>query len=127
MSAFPIDSVLAKLAPFFSGCADELIDLREAVLQSRNAGRCVHCYFALYGRARAAGAGRLYPLKRWIERHLEIVALDESGNELERVPFLLHAEDLESLCRRIMDEFHLDRVYDESVCLRFDFREAEAA
>ncbi|HRQ89998.1 MAG TPA: hypothetical protein PLA50_14460 [Bacteroidia bacterium] len=128
MSYRSIDPVLSKLAPFFSGSADDLIDIREAALKAENAGKCVRCYFSIYGRTRAAEADRLHPLKKWIEHHLEIVALDESGNELERIPFLLHGDDLESFCREIMAEFHENRVYQQKeIRLKFGFRQADRA
>lgn len=111
------------------GCADQIIDIRETVRQKGNPGTCVRCYFTIYGKAAESAGDRLLPLRQWLERHIEVVARDDSDNELERLPVVLdHDEDLQSYCERLMAEFRDNRVYaHRRIGLSFRFREDRLA
>lgn len=103
--------VLAELAEPLAKQADTLLDLREAVLGRRAPGKCVTCYFKLLAiRSARGGSPRLTPLRRWIERHIEVVAQDDKARELERAPLAIgEGENLESFARRLMNQYFEDR------------------
>lgn len=121
-----LEPALRAISPFASNCADQILDLRDSALSAENPGRCVRCYFAIYHQVARDSADCMMPLRRWLERHIEIVARDESSErELERFPVRLdEGQDLRGFCERVMQEFHNDRAYPQSkVLLTFDFRE----
>ncbi|MEM7697866.1 MAG: hypothetical protein AAF236_05620 [Verrucomicrobiota bacterium] len=125
-----IDRAIEALTEIPEGVADALLDLRDCARHSENPGQCVRCYFAIYHRIAARDSDRLLPLRRWVERHIEVVALAEPDLELERLPLRLdHGDSLDLFCERMMRDFHNDRAYEgESIVLRFDFkREFQAA
>lgn len=117
------DEAIAALSGVVEGCADSILDLRESALASQNPGTCVRCYFAIYHQAASRAGDSLLPLQKWLERHIEIVAIGDSHEELERLPVRLEeGEELVDFCQRMMEEFHADRVYDDrKIVLRFDF------
>jgi len=119
-----IDTALRQVIPFLEGCADQLLDFRDSAVKAQNPGKCIRCYFTIYRKAAASAEARLLPLKRWLERHIEIVAKDEADNELESLPVVLREERLEDYCERIMAEFRENRVYESArIGLAFRFRE----
>ncbi len=124
MEANAIDPVLRVVTPVAEGCADHILDLRSAVLRGENPGRCVRCYFSIYGKVADRQADRLLPLRRWLENHIEIVARDEDENELERLPIVLEdSETLQAFCERTMLEIRDNRVYrHQRIDLSFDYR-----
>lgn len=124
-----IDPVIAPIAATIAQCANDLLDLREAANARQHPGKCVSCYYKVMGIAERnrskAGVG---PLKHWLEKNLEIIAEDESSQVLERFPVKLTDDDLESFCKRVMDLVHFDRGYAaKHICLRFEFRDVQAA
>ena len=124
-----IDQALREIAPYIDGCADQIIDIRETVLNQGNPGTCVRCHFTMYGKAANAADDRLFPLRRWLERHIEVVARDEVGDEIERLPVVLgDDEDLQSYCEKMMAEFRDNRAYSHRrIGLSFRFREERLA
>ncbi len=70
---------------------------------------------------------RLCPLRRWLETHIEVVAHDEEESPLEALPLRLAADDLETYCREVMEEFQQNRVYAApQITLSFRFRSDDA-
>ena len=129
ITALPhFDSVLGMLATPFLRQADTLLDLRECALRRVRPGRCVACYFALSRDAAAEEAiSRLFPLRRWLEGHIEVVAHDDGERTLEALPLLLDGEDLETYCREVMAEFQQNRAYaSPHITLSFRFRPGDA-
>lgn len=124
-----IDSVIAPIATSFQGCADELLDIREAAMQRRQPGKCVACFYKVMGIAqRRQKANALKQLQCWIEDHLEIVAEDEHHAELERMGVHLDDSDLESYCQNIISQMHFDRSYaSRHITLKFVYKEAYVA
>jgi hypothetical protein len=118
-------TVLASLARPLAKEADTLLDLREAVLGNRRAGRCVNCYFKLLGaRARSGDPPALTPLRQWLEANIEIVARDAEEREIERTPLRIdEAESIEEFADRIFQFYRHDRVeIPELVQLDFAYR-----
>ncbi len=118
-----IEDILSPVAQASSGCADFILDLRDAMVAGENAGKCVSCYFAIYHRMAVQLGSDLLPLEKWIQRHIEISVSGAGGDLLERMPVIFHpGEDLETFCRRMMDEVSSDRVYeDKHLQLSFAF------
>jgi len=123
-----IETALRLVSPYAADCADQILDLRDSVMRVENPGRCVRCYFSIYGKVAERAGDRLLPLRHWLENHIEVVARDESERELERLPVLLdEGEDLQAFCERMMREIQENRVYpSERIDLRFDFRDEPA-
>ncbi len=113
------------------GCrdaADELLDLRDAVLGRSDPGNCVSCYFRIFEVLGRGDVERLKRLRRWLEGNLVVVARDGSERELERVPVSLHQMDMEGFCREMMQEFRENRCYEGALIeLSLDFKETEMA
>ena len=128
MDAIAFNAVIVPVAERFSDAADDILDLRPAVLSRPDAGQWMQCFFRIYGtsitrRQHAADLAPLIPLKRWIEENIDIVARESSHNELERLPVMIDDEDLEGFCYRVMREFQQDRSYtSESIELSLDFK-----
>jgi len=121
-----IDEVLGPVAEVCRDAADELLDLRAAVLGRSDPGNCVSCYFRIFEVLGRGDVERLKQLRRWLEGNLVVVARDGSERELERIPVSLHQEDMESFCREMMLEFRENRCYaDERIELSLDFNELE--
>lgn len=123
-----IDPVLAVLAQPFRRQADTLLDLRECAQTGTRPGRCVRCYFALHQTAAEAAIARLCPLRNWLENHIEIVAQDAEARVLETLPLRLEeADDLESYCHSVMEEFRDNRLYDSArINIGFRYRDSAA-
>lgn len=128
MTTRRIDEVLGPVAKEGTGVADSLLDLREEVLRRRDAGKCLQCYFRIYGRVSGVGEEPIQPLRCWLEEHVEVVAKDHEERELERVPLSLHSESLEDFCQEMMQEFRQNRCYDgPAIELSLTFKETPAA
>ena len=110
-----IDHLLAPVAESFKHAADDILDLREAVLSRSDPGDCVDCYFKIFNIAKAEDPTPLQQLRSWLEQHLVVVARDDEARELERLPISLHHEDLESFCREVMNEFRDNRSYSNAL------------
>jgi len=125
----PIDEALKPVARHCSAsAADDLLDLREAALERARPGECLQCYFRIFGRLNRQKAEPMNPLRQWMEENLEVIALDDQQQELERLPISLHAESLEAFCREMMAEFHFNRAYPASrIELSVAFRKASQA
>lgn len=122
-----LDQALAPVAQNLAHRGDDLLDLRDAVLEGTNPGRCLSCYYKIYGSA-PSPEPILAPLRRWLESHLEIVAKDQEQRELERLPVRLHRHDLESFCQEMMDEILWNRTYQaDSIELTLDFKQQKIA
>jgi hypothetical protein len=118
-----IDSVLAPLAPAFRQRADVLLDLRENVHQGKNPGGCIASYFELRKGIRGVENPGLGSLRTWLEDHLEIVAKDAAGQQLETLPLSLRENSLENYCASIIRDFQEDRVYKTpSIGISFRYR-----
>lgn len=126
-SAF--DQLIAPIARSVKGCADDLLDIREAALKQKVPGECIACFFRVLSKAGQRNAeASVTPLKSWLEANLEIVAENHQRQELERLPVRLDGEDLEEYCYRIIELFHKDRNYTtDQISLRFDFKSGYAA
>ncbi|MGE9289346.1 MAG: hypothetical protein ACQKBT_00060 [Puniceicoccales bacterium] len=121
METAEIDAALIPVARAIKHAADDLLDLRAAALAKSDAGLCVQCYFKIFSDAREQAA--LQRLREFLEKHLEIVALDNNRRELERLPVFLDAEEMEDYCHQIMREFRDNRTYDSpKIDLRFQFK-----
>lgn len=122
------EPVLAPLVEVFCREADTLLDLRACALNKTRPGRCVACYFALQAVAAERVIAKLCPLRCWLETHIEVVASDGAARPLEAFPLSLAGEDdLEMYCRRMMDEFHENRVYSAArINLAFRYKQAAA-
>lgn len=130
MKAPRIDEVLGPVAQQAGPvAANSLLDLREAALSQRDAGKCLQCYFRIYGRvASRDGKEPIHPLRRWLENHVEVVAKDHQARELERLPLSLHNESLEEFCQEMMREFRQNRCYGgPAIELSLAFKETTAA
>lgn len=130
MKAPRIDDVLGPVAQQAGPvAANSLLDLREAALRQRDAGKCLQCYFRLYGRVAGRGTKEpIHPLRRWLEKHLEVVAKDHQERELERLPLSLHNESMEEFCQEMMREFRQNRCYEgPAIELSLTFKENSAA
>ncbi|WP_196760773.1 hypothetical protein, partial [Streptobacillus moniliformis] len=106
---FPITAVLRRNA-------DTLLDLRECAQSTTRPGLCMSCDFALrealVRSAPPSGEFLLCPLRNWLEERIEIRVSDEAQSTLERLPVRLgDAPDLETYCRKVMDELREDRSY----------------
>ncbi|MBC2601277.1 hypothetical protein [Puniceicoccus vermicola] len=122
MEKSEIDAALTPVARAIKHAADDLLDLRAAALDQSDAGLCVRCYFKIFSQSREQAA--LQRLRELLEKHLEIVALDNNRRELERIPVFLDADEMESYCLGIMKEFRDNRVYDSpKIDIRFRFKE----
>jgi len=110
-----IDHLLAPVASSFKNAADDILDLREAVLTRSDPGDCVNCYFKIFDIAKAKDPTPLQQLRHWLENNLVVVARDGQARELERLPVSLHHEDMESFCREVMNEFRDNRSYANSM------------
>ena len=117
------DQLIAPIVQNVRGCADDLLDLREAALTGKVPGACVACFFRVMGKAeRHSAESTVIPLKGWLETNIEIIAENHKQQVLERQPLKLDNNDLESYCYSIMDVMINDRNYiDEQISLRFDF------
>ncbi len=118
-----IDQLLAPVARSFKHAADDILDLRQSVLDRSDPGDCVQCYFKIFDVAKAKDPAPLRNLRDWLESNLVVVARDASSRELERLPVSLDHEDMESFCREVMEEIRLNRCYEGSLIelsLRFD-------
>lgn len=121
-----IDELLKPIARDFSHAADHLLDFREAALLRQNPGRCVRCYFKLYGVVAPRDKATLFNMRRWIEEHMEVVARDAHRQEIKRIPIDLREENLESFCHRTMTEcYHDASIRPARVELRFEWLEPE--
>jgi len=107
----PIDQLLAPVARHCHRAADEILDLREAVLRRSDPGDCLCCYFGIFDVAKAKDPTPLQQLRHWLEENLVVVARDGQAREIERLPVSLHQEDMESFCREVMAEFQTNRNY----------------
>jgi hypothetical protein len=117
-----IDDLLAPVARDFRHAADEILDLRTAVLKRSDPGDCLDCYFKIFNVAKARNPEPLRQLRCWLEENLEVVAKDGEARELERLPISLHHEDMQSFCQEVMVEFRENRNYLEptiELSLRF--------
>ena len=127
-----IDQLLAPIAQPLCAQADTLLDLRDAATEHPHPGRCVSCYFRLLENAPDRATAKLTPLRRWLEQHVEIVAVDSQccGRELEVFPLELGTfENLEDCCRQSISTVLNDRDFTaaENIAMRFRFRAAKAA
>jgi len=120
-----IDDTLATLVGSVKGCADEILDLRDAAMKRQRPGLCVACYFKIAQAARNPALAE--PLRSWIEENVEVVAEDDRDT-LERLPVQLDGDDLEDFCRNVMQTFQTDRAYDTPhIRLHFDYKRSAAA
>lgn len=119
-------SPVAKLIPF---CADAVLDLREALLSKQHPGKCVSCFFRILAPAcRIQRTNSVEPLKNWLEENLEIVVMDQSIIELERLSVNLLENDLETFCQKVMEQIHFDRNYaSRQISLHFAYKESKVA
>lgn len=116
-----IDLLLAPLAPVLAKEADTLLDLRELLANRGHPGKCVRCFFKLFGAAGSEDRPRLRPLISWMKEHLEI-SVSGDGSSLEILPVDLKPdEDLESFCFRTIKSVRMDRSY-AAKRLRLAFR-----
>ncbi|MFW6218003.1 MAG: hypothetical protein ACOC4K_03310 [Verrucomicrobiota bacterium] len=122
-----IDHLLAPVAQVCRHAADDILDLREALMTRSDPGECVQCYFKIFDVLRTRDPAPLQKLRDWLESHLVVVARDGKARELERLPVSLHQGDMESFCRELMNEFHHNRSYPNTLIelqLHFDDRAA---
>ncbi len=118
----PIDQALSPIAKSYSYCADPLLDLREAAEKKENAGLCVSCYYRIFENVPQDNHAPMHHLRQWLEDHLLVVARDANAQEIERVPFRLWDQTLEDFCRRMIEEFRFNRIYQQdSIELSFEF------
>lgn len=121
-----IDDLLAPLAPVLAKEADTLLDLRELLGSRGHPGKCVRCFFRLFGAAGSEDRPRLGPLIAWMQEHLEI-SVSGDGRSLEVLPLVLKPdEDLESFCFRAIESVRMDRSY-AAKQLRLAFRYKQLA
>lgn len=106
-----IDKLLAPIAQKMLNKSNDILDLREAVLVFQDPGLCLSCYFKLLENSKGSSIRATTPLKKWLESHLEVVAVDDKLNELERVPVQLETADFEQYCRGLISTFRNDRGY----------------
>jgi hypothetical protein len=121
-----IDQIITPISIALKGCANELLDIRDAATSLRQPGTCVACYYKVMGRARRSHRlDSLAALKQWIEAHVEVIAEAEANQVLERFPVALDNEcDLESYCTTMMDKVQNDRNFEADIVhLRFEFIE----
>ena len=119
------DQILRPLSQRFFREADSILDLRGAALTRQHPGRCVQCYFKLYGIAAADSESLLRPLKIWIESNIEVIAKDGHEQILEQLPLRLDAPGLEAYCQEVIHEFRTNRVYpSQNLTLEFRYKEA---
>jgi hypothetical protein len=119
------DQILRQLSQRFFREADSILDLRGAALNRRYPGRCIQCYFKLYGVADPGSEDLLRPLKVWIESNIEVIAKDGHEQILEQLPLRLDAPDLEAYCQDVIHEFRTNRVYpSQNLTLEFRYKEA---
>jgi len=123
-----VDDLLGPVAEACRGAADDILDLREALMKRSDPGSCLQCYFNIFGVMKEPDPKAIDQLRSWLESHLEIVACDETEHELERLPISLHQPDMESFCREVMSEFQLNRNYQTaSIELSVDFTDRNIA
>jgi hypothetical protein len=119
------DQILGRLSQRFFREADSILDLRGAALTRQHPGRCIQCYFKLYGIADPGSESLLNPLKVWIESNIEVIAKDGREQILEQLPLRLDAPDLEAYCQEVIHEFRTNRVYHaQNLTLEFGYKEA---
>ena len=119
------DQILGRLSQRFFREADSILDLRGAALTRQHPGRCIRCYFKLYGIADPDSESLLNPLKVWIESNIEVIAKDGREQILEQLPLRLDAPDLEAYCQEVIHEFRTNRVYPaQNLTLEFRYKEA---
>jgi hypothetical protein len=119
------DQILGRLSQRFFREADSILDLRGAALTRQHPGRCIQCYFKLYGIADPDSESLLNPLKVWIESNIEVIAKDGREQILEQLPLRLDAPDLEAYCQEVIHEFRTNRVYHaQNLTLEFSYKEA---
>lgn len=119
------DQILGRLSQRFFREADSILDLRGAALTRQHPGRCIQCYFKLYGIADPDSESLLNPLKVWIESNIEVIAKDGREQILEQLPLRLDAPDLEAYCQEVIHEFRTNRVYHaQNLTLEFRYKEA---
>lgn len=113
MSASNIDEALTPLAQKMSHHANDILDLREAAISRDDPGRCLSCYFKLLSYSQNTSHDTITPLRKWLEQHLEVVAIDHDDGlkELERMPLHLNADRMESYCQQVITSFREDRSY----------------
>ncbi len=126
------DQLLAPIAQPLRAQADTLLDLRDAATEHPHPGRCISCYFRLLENAPEKATAQLTPLRRWLEEHVEIVALDgqHDDRELEVFPLELGgADNLEACCRGTIRTVLHDRAFTatDRIAMQFRFRNSVAA
>ncbi|MEM8868713.1 MAG: hypothetical protein AAGC73_10665 [Verrucomicrobiota bacterium] len=123
-----IDMFLHPVSKCGARVTNDILDLREAALSRNDPGQCVNCYYRIFEVLAPNEAHALAHLRQWLERHLVIVARDETCRELERLPVSLHRKDLESFCREVILEFRANRNYNSSsIEISLDFKDRTAA
>jgi len=126
------DQLLAPIAHPLRAQADTLLDLREAATDNPHPGRCISCYFRLLEQAPDQATPKLTPLRRWLEGHVEIVAVDgqQQDRELEVFPLELDgAKNLEACCQGTIRTVLHDRAFTEThrIAMQFRFRDPAVA
>ena len=119
------DQILGRLSQRFFREADSILDLGGAALTRQHPGRCIQCYFKLYGIADPDSESLLNPLKVWIESNIEVIATDGREQILEQLPLRLDAPDLEAYCQEVIHAFRTNRVHPaQNLTLEFRYKEA---
>lgn len=129
---FKFDQLLAPIAQPLRAQADTLLDLRDAATEHPHPGRCISCYFRLLENASDQATPKLTPLRRWLEEHVEIVAVDgkQQNRELEVFPLDLNgADNLEACCQGTIRTVLHDRAFTDThqIAMQFRFRDSVAA
>jgi len=128
---FTFDQLLAPIVQPLRAQADTLLDLRDAATAHPHPGRCISCYFSLLESAPDQATPKLTPLRRWLEQHVEIVAVDRQSQnrELEVFPLQLDgADNLEACCQGTIRTVLHDRAFTDTpqIAMQFRFRESVA-
>lgn len=118
-----IDFMLRPLAAGLSNEADAILDLRDLLINHGHPGKCVKCFFQLFGAADAGLQPKLSALKSWLEENVQI-SVRRGNRELEVFPLVLLQDTLETFCLRAMETIRLDRGYPGDLRMSFRYKNA---
>lgn len=83
---------------------DDVLDIMTGLPKREKPGACMLCFFNLYRKLPSRCSADLNYVRIWLEREIEVVALDESENLVETMPCRIREGDLEGFCKRVMAE-----------------------
>ncbi len=98
------EQALRRIAIECRSSIDDVLDIMAGLPKREKPGACVLCFFNLYRKLPARCLEDLHRVRIWLEREIEVVALDDSENLVETLPCRIRERDLEDFCRRMMEE-----------------------